>query len=88
MQDYKQEFKRRILDDVLSSMGDRATAGTPIKRGRMFHRARIDISILDTVSEESPTIITRLVEETGLMHLGRFGDLWQRMGLREALLDD
>ena len=36
----------------------------------MFHRARIPISIGDTVFDESPTIITRLVVESGWMMTG------------------
>ena len=36
----------------------------------MFHRARIPISIGETVFDESPTIITRLVVESGWMMTG------------------
>ena len=56
-----------------------ATPGTPINRGLMFQRASRDMSIRESSSEVSPTIITRLVDETGCNICGGFetcGSAW------------
>ena len=42
-----------------------ATPGTAISRGRILHRASTDISITERSSEDSPAIMTRLVDDTG-----------------------
>ncbi len=46
-------------------MATLATPGTPIRRGRIFHRASTDIWISDRSLEVRPIIMTRLVEEVG-----------------------
>src|SRR5437879_4021759 len=58
-----------------------ATPGTDNKAGRMFQRASTDISIGDTLREESPTIITRLVADSGCRMMGgcdTFGNAYTR----------
>src|SRR5437867_572254 len=42
-----------------------ATPGTPISRGTIVHRASTDIWIGDRDFEDSPTISTRLVADSG-----------------------
>ena len=42
-----------------------ATPGMPISRGRIFHRARTDMSIEGDVFDDRPIIATRLVEASG-----------------------
>ena len=56
-----------------------ATPGTRSRRLRMFQYDIIDMSIVETVSEESPIFMTRLVAESGwrmkggAAHVGRLG---------------
>src|SRR5690348_13578041 len=52
-----------------------ATPGTPIKRGAMVQRASTDMSISDTVFDDSPIIMTRLVEDKGWSMVGGL-DTW------------
>jgi hypothetical protein len=42
-----------------------ATPGTPIRRGRIVQRARTDSSIGESFSDDSPIIMTRLVDDSG-----------------------
>src|SRR5436305_3340187 len=46
------------------------TPGTPIRRGRTFHRARVDRSMSETSLADSAIIMTRLVEEAGWIITG------------------
>ena len=49
-----------------------ATPGTPVSRGAIVQRACTDISIGDTSFDESPTISTRFVDESGCSICGGF----------------
>ena len=49
-----------------------ATPGTPIKRGTIVHRARTDISIKESSSDDKPIFSTRLVDDRGLSIAGGF----------------
>jgi hypothetical protein len=56
-----------------------ATPGTPISLGRIFHRARTDISTGETVLDDSPIMATRLAEASGWIMIGglpTFGRAW------------
>ena len=52
-----------------------ATPSTPMRKGRIVQRASTDMSISETVSDESPIIITRLSDDSG----------WTIAGARETL---
>src|SRR5881227_511047 len=41
------------------------TPGTPIRRGLMVHRARTPMSMSDMSLDDSPIIMTRLVDDVG-----------------------
>ena len=56
-------------------MATLATPGTPISRGLIFQRASTDMSIRDTSLEESPTIMTRLVDDSGWSMIGALDTL-------------
>src|SRR6266851_1967996 len=47
-----------------------ATPGTPISRGRIFQRARTDISTADTLRDDNPIMATRLAEANGWLMIG------------------
>ena len=47
-----------------------ATPGTPISRGLIFQRASTDMSISDTLPEDSPIMATRLTEASGWIMIG------------------
>jgi hypothetical protein len=51
-------------------MATLATPGTPIRRGRIVQRANTDTWIGDNSLEESPTIMTRLVDDNGCIIAG------------------
>ena len=56
-----------------------ATPGTPISRGRIFHRASTDISTAEAVRKDSPIIATRLAEASGWIMIGglpTLGSAW------------
>ena len=42
-----------------------ATPGIPMRRGRMFHRARTDMSMSERSFEERPIIMARVMDERG-----------------------
>jgi hypothetical protein len=60
-----------------------ATPWTPRSFGRMVHRARTDISIGDTVADESRIIMIRLVDESGWSMWRRRRDVRQPGCLRQ-----
>ena len=47
-----------------------ATPGTPISRGRIFQRARTDMSTADTLRDDNPIMATRLAEASGWIMIG------------------
>ncbi len=47
-----------------------ATPGIPSRRGLMFQCASTDMSVRETSFDESPTIISRLVDESGWIMAG------------------
>ena len=47
-----------------------ATPGTASSRGRIRQRASVDMSISGTVVDDSPTIITRAVDDSGWIMTG------------------
>src|SRR5215831_1671184 len=49
----------------MPQMATFATPGTDSSAGRMFQRASTDISIADTCFEDIPTIMARLVADSG-----------------------
>jgi hypothetical protein len=51
-------------------MATLATPGTPISRGRIFQRARTDMSTRDTDRDDRPIIATRLAEASGWIMIG------------------
>jgi hypothetical protein len=58
-------------------MATLATPGTPINRGRIVQRASTDSSIGDSSLDDSPTIMTRLVDDRGWSICGGL-DTWGR----------
>src|SRR5947209_17604211 len=66
----------------MPQMATFATPGTDNKAGRMCQRASTDISIADTCFEDSPTIMARLVADSGGRMTGgcaTFGNAYARL---------
>src|ERR1041384_5265515 len=61
-------------------MATLATPGTPSRRGRIVHRARTPMSVSDSLSDDRPIIIVRLVDDVGGSMVGGFDTLGMAAG--------
>jgi hypothetical protein len=64
-----------------------ATPGTPISRGRIFHRARTDIATGDTIRDDSPITATRLADASGWIMIGGLPTFGRGVRLSHPFLD-